>query len=262
MKVFYSVLLVSLCLWSCSNKEVKNVKNSTNEVMEKPMVKSYPTAINNVFEAHGGMGKWNSFSTLTYKMGDSEPREKQTVDLKSRKIRIEKDKFNIGFDGTDVWVEALDTNTYKGDARFYHNLYFYFFAMPFVLGDDGTSYEETMSLTIDSVEYPGIKISYGNGVGDSPEDNYFLYYHPETKQATWLGYTVTYFEKKKSEEIHYLHFESWKEVNGVSLPNVLHWYTLDENKMNKKSRGKVSFSDIDLSTKVLPDSIFHNPNKS
>jgi len=32
--------------------------------------------------------------------------------------------------------------------------------------------------------------------------------------------------------------------------------------MNKKSRGKVSFSDISLSNKVLPDSIFHNPNKS
>jgi len=48
--------------------------------------------------------------------------------------------------------------------------------MPFVLGDDGISYEKVEDLKVGDLSYPGYKISYGATVGDSPKDNYFLYY--------------------------------------------------------------------------------------
>ena len=45
--------------------------------------------------------------------------------------------------------------------------------MPFVLGDDGITYQKVDDLKVGDVTYPGYKISYGDGVGDSPKDNYF-----------------------------------------------------------------------------------------
>lgn len=252
----YIIVFVSLILIGCTNnlKETPNESVIENEV--KKEVKTYPAEIQSVFDAHGGVDLWNSMKTLSYTFGKSSSEEKQIVDLKSRKIRIEQDKFNIGFDGDSVWVEALDTNTYTGDARFYHNLYFYFFAMPFVLGDEGIQYETSKPLMIDSVNYPGIKISYDDNIGDSPEDNYFLYYNEETKLAEWLGYTVTYFDGKPSSEIHYLHFETWGEINGLTLPTSLHWYILDEKSNTKKSRGQMNFKNITLSTKPVDEGIF------
>ena len=252
MKIIYFSLMLSITLLSCSS-------NETVEEIEESVSLKYPKDILSVFQQHGGISAWNSMNTLSYEFENEGSVEKQTIDLKSRKIRIEQERFNIGFDGNEVWFQQLNTNNYEGDARFYHNLYFYFYAMPFVLADEGIEYEVAESLVVDSIEYPGIKISYNQNVGDSPEDNYILYYNKETKQAEWLGYTVTYFNGKPSEELHYLQFESWQKVNGLLLPETLTWYNLDLENNTKEERGEMIFNNVDLSSERLSDSLFLKP---
>ena len=255
--------LVFTCMMvGCSSPEQKTMvkTDSPKEVMKPVKKKTYPKALDYVFTAHGGMDLWNSMKTLSYDMVKPDYSERQVIDLQSRKVKIEQDKFTIGFDGKEVWVEQKDTNTFKGDARFYHNLYFYFFAMPFVLGDDGIQYGETEPLQIDGHSYPGVKISYNNGVGDSSEDNYFLYYNPKTYEAEWLGYTVTYFDGKPSQDIHYLKFETWKKTEGVLLPEVLTWYNIDFKTGEKTSRGKMEFKEIELSKTGKPDAFYMQSN--
>ena len=73
-----------------------------------------------------------------------------------------------------------------------------FLTMPFVLADDGINYQDVEPLVFEGKTYPGIQISYESGVGESSEDEYKVYYDPETNKMTWLGYTVTYFSKEKS----------------------------------------------------------------
>ena len=51
----------------------------------------------------------------------------------------------------------------KGIPKFYYNLMFYFYAMPFILADDGIVYEDVKPLDIEGKSYPGIKISYESG---------------------------------------------------------------------------------------------------
>ena len=252
MKIIYFFLILFIALWSCSSGKAVEEK-------EEAISPKYPKEIFSIFKQHGGVATWNSMNTLSYEFEEEGNVEKQTIDLKSRRIRIEQEKFNIGFDGNEVWVQALDTNVYEGDARFYHNLYFYFYAMPFVLADDGIEYAITESLVIDSIEYPGTKISYNKNVGDSPEDNYILYYNQKTKQAEWLGYTVTYFNGKPSEELHYLKFESWQKINKLLLPKTLTWYNLDIENNTKEERGKMTFTNVKLSSEKLPDSLFMKP---
>lgn len=233
---------------SCSSSEQNSSQKSVTKKDESMIsVKNYPKELNYVFKAHGGIDTWNAMYTLSYDMDKSGNTEHQTIDLKSRKVKIDQDKFTIGYNGQEVWVSQKDTNTYKGDARFYHNLYFYFYAMPFVLGDSGINYETIEPLNIDGNIYPGIKIIYNDGVGDSSKDNYFLYYNPKTYQTEWLGYTVTYFNGQPSQEIHYLHFEQWKKIEGLLLPEILTWYNIDPKNGEKTSRGSMAFKNVKLS---------------
>ena len=240
---FGAALMIG-CTSSTSEQDVPS--SLVNEKETKSTDKQYPKALDYVFKAHGGINVWNGYKTLSYDMVKADKLEHQIVDLESRKVRIEQEKFTIGFNGQDVWVTQKDTNTFAGDARFYHNLYFYFFAMPFVLGDDGIVYDEVSPLEVDGATYPGIKISYNDGVGDSSKDNYFLYYNPKTYQAEWLGYTVTYFDGKPSQEIHYLNFEQWKNVQEIRLPEVLTWYKIDATTGEKTSRGSMRFENVKL----------------
>lgn len=251
---------LSFTIIGCSSSEQnsKPMPVEQENVMQEIKKKEYPKALEYVFKAHGGMELWNSMKTLSYDMIKSDYSEHQVVDLKTRKVRIEQEKFTIGFNGEEVWVQPKDTNSYNGDARFYHNLYFYFFAMPFVLGDDGIEYEETEPLKIDGYSYPGVKITYKDGVGDSSKDNYFLYYNPTTYQAEWLGYTVTYFDGKPSQEIHYLNFTDWKKMDGVLLPETLTWYNIDSKTGEKTSRGAMEFKNVTLSSEMKSDVFYEN----
>jgi len=185
--------------------------------------------------------------------------EKHITDLHSRKTRLEGKNFTIGYDGTDVWLSQKDSTAFRSNARFYHNLYFYFYAMPFVLGDDGITYTKAENLSYDGVLYPGYKISYGENVGDSPEDNYFIYYNPETYQMEWLGYTVTYFNGKPSNKISYIRYSDWQKVNGVVLPKVLTWYKTDDKGNVTEARNSVTFTNVSLTNEMMKNEMYNRP---
>jgi len=181
-----------------------------------------------------------------------------TTDLKNRKSLIEMPKHKIGYNGETVWLTSKDTTAYKGNPKFYYNLMFYFYAMPFVLADDGITYDEATPLVFEGQTYPGIKIGYEAGVGESPEDEYILYYNPETYKMEWLGYTVTFFSKEKSKEFHFIKYSNWQTVNGLLLPETLTWYKYENNLPTEKGND-LKFTDIQLSKEKMDASIFEVP---
>jgi hypothetical protein len=246
MKKITLFALVTL-LFAC--KTDKNKQEAIPEVVPVASIdntNNYPEVLTNVFDAHGGLTAWNSFKTLSFTMPKGETSETHATALKSRKETITSTEFSTGYDGTKIWL--LDENdTYKGDAVFYHNLMFYFYAMPFVLADDGINYEETPALEFEGKSYPGIRMSYNDGVGNSPKDEYFLHYDPETFQMQWLGYTVTYRSGEKSENVKWIRYNDWMDVSGVILPKSITWYTSEEKNI-KAPRNTVLFEDVSLST--------------
>ncbi len=224
MKKFGVIILVSVIAFSCKqdskSPETEDVKE---EIIEKA-VNGYPETLVKVFDAHGGLDKWKTFLGLYFEIERSDYQEKYTVDLKDRRSRIEYKSHVLGYDGKDVWVKNLDTLDFKGNPRFYYNLMFYFYAMPFILGDDGIRYAEADPLNYEGTEYPGISISYDSGVGESPEDEYILYYNPRTFRMEWLAYTVTFFTKAKSDRLSLIKYHAWNDVDGLQLPSVLQWH--------------------------------------
>jgi hypothetical protein len=219
---------------------------------------NYPVSLVQVFKAHGGIDRWKDMTGLSYDLVDHNKVETHTISLKDRKTRIEGGQWAIGFDGTEVWKLEQEENAYSGDPVFYYNLMFYFYAMPFVLADGGINYEELKATELDGEVFEGIKISYNEGVGNSPKDEYILYYHPETHQMTWLAYTVTYNQAKSGQDWRYVKYSEWQEVNGFILPKTLTWYTVQDGKP-VQARNYRNFENIVFSEQEIDDAFFEIP---
>ena len=124
----FSVIVIMLISFYGFSQSIKEA----SEVTAESISKRFPNKLNSMFTAHGTYERWDTMNQLTFdllKKGGAT--ENHLVDLKSRKTLISSSKFTIGFDGNDVWMNAEGKFPIER-ARFYHNLYFYFYAMQFV----------------------------------------------------------------------------------------------------------------------------------
>lgn len=247
------IIILSLFLSAIYACKTEQQNTSPQSKVASDTSIDYPRELTKVFDQHGGMDLWNSFRTLSYEIVKDGDNEKQTIDLLSRHEVIEASTFRSGYNGKEYWVEA-DT-TYKGNPKFYTNLNFYFFAMPFVLADQGISYTPTEPLVFEGTEYPGYQITYGDGIGISPQDQYFIHYDPKTFKMAWLGYTVTYFSGEPSAKISWIHYNQWENFKGVQLPTELTWYNVEEGQITTPRKTR-NFTAVKLSKEISDPSIF------
>ena len=252
------VFLVAFISVLACKEHVKIEAKEELQIKQITTVKEFPKELMKIFDAHGGLNSWKSQRTLRYNLPKPDAIETHVIDLISRKDKITTSNFSMGFDGNDVWL--LDANEdYQGDPIFYHNLMFYFYAMPFVFADDGIQYDTTTNLEYKGVSYPGIQISYDNGVGTSPKDDYYIHYHPETYQMQWLGYTVTYKSGEASNNVKWIRYNEWEDVNGIILPKAITWHNY-EGKEIKEERSTVAFENRTLSKERMASNFFQKPN--
>lgn len=244
-------------LSACKNEPKKTVEE-TVAIIETIPVKEYPAAIAGIFKAHGSIAKWNSMHNLCFTMDSNGSEEVHTVDLKNRNEKIEHKDWSIGSYADQSWVLENESGAYKGNAIFYKNLMFYFYAMPFVVGDDGVVYTEMEKTELAGVMYNAVKISYNEGVGYSSTDEYIIYSDPATNQMMWLAYTVTGNSGKKSDRWSYIKYAEWQEVNGLQLPKKLTWFTVEENKPVAERSSRI-FNKVTITKTVLDDSVFLVP---
>lgn len=256
-KVFLLFALLSII--SCKN----DAKKSSEKEIEKEEIKTvqeenFPEELGKVFHTHGGISAWRKAQILSFNKGE----EIHTTDLHSRKTVINSPTYSLGFDGKEVWLDEEKAGTYKGNPIFYYNLYFYFYAMPFVLADDGIIYEKSNPISFEGKEYPGFKISYKANIGNSSEDNYIIYYNPKTFQMEWLAYTVTFNSKEPSEKYNLIKYNKWENVNGLILPQEITWFQKDEKgNPTEPKRPSTEFTLPLLSQGKLADSFFEKPAK-
>ena len=247
------ILALFIVLAACNQP---NSPTSTTLQVEE---REYPAAMQKIFTKHGSLAQWQKMKALSYEIVDPEGNEKQAIHLIDRRERIEGSNYITGYDGKDIWVEA--DSTYKGNPAFYHNLMFYFYAMPFVLADDGIIYSDTDSLDFEGKKYPGIRISYEAAIGGSPKDEYFIHYDPETYQMAWLGYTVTYRSGEKSDNVKWIRYNDWMTVDDVVLPKSFTWHAY-EGKTIKEAKNTVAFENVSVSTSGQPEGFYAKPESA
>ncbi|RKR07098.1 hypothetical protein CLV91_3083 [Maribacter vaceletii] len=252
---------LSFFLFSCkeNTKKVEKVKQEEVKI-ETSNLNDYPDVFKKVLNAHGGLDAWKENSLLIFEIAKEEYVEKHSIDLKLRRERVDAPDYSLGFDGENIWM-LNEKNLFKGDPVFFHNLYFYFFAMPFVIADKGIVYSETENLDFNGVSYPGIKISFNTGVGTSSKDNYFLHYHPETNKMEWLGYTVTYRSGEVSENVKWIRYNNWQTINNIVLPKSISWYKYEGRTLIEPDH-VLEFTNATLSSNKIKEDYFKMPNNA
>ncbi|GGG48931.1 hypothetical protein GCM10011414_18400 [Croceivirga lutea] len=257
MKYTIAFFIISVCMLSCNQKKTQETTDQTSKKIEEISTQDYPEAIHNVFEAHGGIDNWRKQQTLSYILPKPGNPETHTIDLIKRFDKITSEDFDLGYDGSKPWVLAKDEN-YEGNVDFYHNLMFYFFAMPFVLADDGIIYTPTEPIKFEGIQYPGIKISFNDGVGTSSKDEYYVHYNSQTNQMEWLGYTVTYRTGETSDKVNWIRYNDWGTYNTLKLPNSISWYSVEDDKLIAV-RNTVKFEAIQVSTEAMSKDFYKKP---
>lgn len=254
-KIHYLFLLTAFIGSSCSsNSTTDEPTDSTAEIKEAP---SYPEVFGKGLAAHGGIDKWNSFRTVSYELNSRGNKQDQFIDLHTRKVRITDSLFVLGFDGEQVWVNPDLKSFGNGSARFYHNLYFYFFATPYILADPGINYEDLGEQTIGEKTYHAVKVSYEQGVGDSPEDFYVAHFNQDTGLMELLLYTVTYYSKESHEKYNALMYE-WQEVDGLQVTKSIKGYKYDSGRLGEL-RYEAEFNNVKFSKEIPENTLFSIP---
>ncbi|MGK7392645.1 MAG: DUF6503 family protein [Candidatus Cyclobacteriaceae bacterium M2_1C_046] len=262
MRIYILLSLSAFLLLGCDQKTEDQEQNQIeNDVSSE--INILPETVKEAMQAHGSYETWKDYSTLIYTIDTNTItnffNEKHHIDLDSRKVLIRHDSFKIGYNGEQVWI-APDKEAFgERSPRFYHNLFFYFFSFPFVMADDGVVLEQQGNKTLKGKEYETVRVSYKEGVGDTPEDYYIAYLDPETNQLEWLLYTVTYFSGKAHEDFNALHYADWQKVNGILVPRRMVGYKYAGDSVTNTERYRAVFSDIKFREKDLEDHIFEMP---
>ena len=243
LTLLWSIFLLMGCVPQQSQNET--TEKQTSEVQK-------PTPLDPALKAHGGLDTWHQYQQVEYDLYVNDNfADHQLIDLKTRKVRITSAQYTIGFDGKEVWVTP-DKEAYSGNsARFYHNLQFYFFAIPFVLADPGTQHEALGQSVFQGATYNVVKTSFGNNIGDAPDDYYLTYADPATHQLRLLLYTVTYFSREASGRFNARVYDAFQEVDGLLVPARMISYRWENDSLGEK-RSETAFRNVRFS-KEAPD---------
>lgn len=239
-------LILFLAIVSCQNKVERQLPELSPEFTE-------------VLDAHGDWKKWYNAKAESYAMIHEGVMTEENVfiNLESRKIRLSNTEFEIGFDGNQTWISP-NRDAYKGKSvRFYHNLYFYFFNIPYVFTDQGVTVEKIADKSLNGKKYPTFQAKFNSNTGSSPQDQYFMLINPETKRIEYLLYTVTYFGDE-NPPLNALKYEDYRSSDGVFFPRILTGYTL-ENDSTTNVKYQVTFADALLLDEEFDSEIFEKP---
>lgn len=229
---------------------------------EKPIVKEMPEVnpeFQEMLEAHGDWSKWIQAKAMSFTLFHETnlTQENYFINLDSRKVRLDASGFSIGKDDNGTWVSPSRSAFGGKSIDFYHNLYFYFYSIPYVFTDPGVTVKQVENKLLNGISYKTLQATMGEGVGASPNDQYFMLLNPETGRLEYLLYTASYFGNP-NPTMNALKYDDYRETNGLSFPRLLTGYTY-ENDSTKGIRNQVSFADVLILDELFNNSIFEKP---
>jgi hypothetical protein len=167
-----------------------------------------------------------------------------TTQTNSGKIKLDLGKgLVVYFDGKDVFLTPSAAD-YKR-ARFDILTWQYFFCAPFKLRDNGVNIKADIDRLNDGRAYPTAKMTFGAGIGDSPNDWYILYRNAQTNQLDGMAYIVTFGGKKADGQTpNAITYKEWTTLDGVPFPAKWQFTDWQEAKGFTKVRGEATIRNV------------------
>jgi hypothetical protein len=200
-----------------------------------------PEIVQRMIEAHGGMKAWRSAATVSFRdsiLAAGAPSAlvtQVTVHQQTRRSYIDfpGTDMSLTWDGEKAW--GMNWKESMPPPRFLALLDFYFACLPWLTQDPGVilTEEGTARLWDDPTEYRTVRMTFGQGVGDTPDDYYILYIHPDTHMLRACEYIVTYQailpEGMEATPPHILVYEDFETVNWLQVPTRYTTYQVDHS---------------------------------
>jgi len=197
-------------------------------------------------EAHGGLAAWyrapTSSYTWEYANTKIDLRFKSFLVVNNRSRRAYHDLLTTGtyddaqpvdarfaWTGERAWM-APDSIE-EPNPRFWALSGFYFQQIPFVLADPGVNYEALPDDTLDGEPHDMVEITFGEDVGDAPDDVYTLYLDKNSGQVDAIRYAVTYgrdVENQADLRQTFFDYQDYVTVHGLTVPTRFKGYTYSD----------------------------------
>ncbi len=218
-------------------------------------------------ETHGGLEKWFANGPIYFRfnyrpLGDSPYRDTyQTVDTWSSRARhqvADDQNVEFGWDGKDAWISPPDAEL-TTNARFWALTPYYFIGMPFVLADPGVFLKNEGTTELHGRPHDVLRATFGENVGDSPDDYYVIYLDAETGHVGGLRYIVSYrgfFPDGNHSPEKLMVYEGEQTVDGITLAKQYSTYSWDiENSERGEKVTHTELTDLEFTL----DSFFEAP---
>lgn len=192
-------------------------------------------------ETHGGLAHWYAQGPLafrfTYTPEDTSKPARDTyqiIDTWSSRAYHEmaSDRTQtFGWDGTKAWSTLPDDKVIS--PRFWSLTPYYFVGVPFVFADEGVQYEMAGEATFEDRTYDLVKVTFGEGVGDAPDDYYVTYIDRESGRIGGVRYIVSYpgfFPEGGHSPEKLMIYDGEQSVGGVVLPVSFRTFSWDVEK--------------------------------
>ena len=211
-------------------------------------------------QAHGGLDTWFANGPLSFRFAyhsltsDRVRDTWQDIDQwSSRAVHrlAENPDISFGWDGKQAWIKPagaeLDLN-----ARFWALTPYYFVGVPFVLADPGVNLALESQIEFEGTVYNQIRATFGDGVGDAPDDYYIVLINPMTQRVGGVRYIVSYpgfFPDGGHSEEKLMAYDGVKEVEGLRLMDSMRSFKMNADGSVGEQVTKSTFSDV----KFLPN---------
>ncbi|MCB0710813.1 MAG: hypothetical protein KDD67_00635 [Ignavibacteriae bacterium] len=251
MRYLSSSLLFILLITGCGNQEgeKRRANDSSTQIQSSsnPVPTLASTFIEEIEDAHHApmffAHRAVAFDLKLSFAGKSRLTGRVTMLTNSTKVMVERnDGATVLFDGEKVYRYPNDTNWPR--ARFDVLTWMYFFAAPYKLGDPGSEMELLGRFPLDSDTCETGKLTFGDGVGDAPDDWYIIYKADSTSLLRAMAYIVTFgksAEESGKAEPHAIVYSDYREVEGIPFA---HRWTFTNWKQEEGVSGERGVAEI------------------
>jgi hypothetical protein len=237
MKRILIASLISIGFAACqSNTNESNVEEKSTEVKE---VKDTTTFFYSIEKAHNAE-KWYTQEVFKANFnlvfgGKVRFDGVMYTTPNGGKTRLEANDGRVMiFDGQNAYISP-DSSSYQ-KTRFDVLTWPYFLTAPYKLSDPGTNIEKQGNRKLADVAFDAAKLTFGENIGDAPDDWYILYKDKSTNLLAGMAYIVSYGKdvEKANEDPHCITYENFVDFNGIQMATTWNFWTWNEaGKLNK-----------------------------